>query len=223
MIKFENLALDVDDGNNLNINPECKFVTSKIIIKGVGNSVTISKNLLYSSLVINLKGNNKEIFISESEKKINYLKITSIRGRNQKVFIGTNFSCGGLEIQMNDGDEKVEIGDECLFSWGIKIRTSDGHSVVDIETNKAINLPKDVVISNKVWVGEDVRFLKGARIPENTVVGAGSIVTKYFSDEDSHSVIGGVPSKVLKRGITWDRRMPYEYNNMPPDNLGEEQ
>jgi acetyltransferase-like isoleucine patch superfamily enzyme len=220
-MEFKQLNIDVAEGNILDIHPDCQFITSRIIIKGTGNKVILSKALVYSKLIINIKGNNKEVRISESSKNINNLKITSIRGDNQKVLIGKNFSCGGMEIQMNDGDETVFIGDECLFSWGIKARTSDGHSVVDIATNRAINLPKDVVISNRVWVGEDVRFLKGARIPENVVVGAGAVVTKSFSVEDSCTVIGGFPAKVLRRGVTWDRKMPYEYNNSTQDAASE--
>lgn len=211
-MEFKGLEYKVDDGNEVHIDSNCNFSLSRIHIKGVNNFVYISPALIYQKLFINLKGNGKKIIISESKKNIMDLKIVSIRGDNQSVFIGDDFSCGGCEIQMNDGHEKLTIGNDCLFSWGIKMRTSDGHSVVDIATNKAINLPKDVGIGNHVWVGEDVRFLKGARIPENTIIGAGAVVTKFFSDDDSFSVIGGFPAKVMKRGVTWDRRMPFEYN-----------
>jgi acetyltransferase-like isoleucine patch superfamily enzyme len=211
-MKFEQLNLNVDEGNYLEIDPECSFTSSKIIIQGQGNRVVLGKAHAYNRMIINLKGNNKTIIVSESVKIISGLKITSIRADNQKVLIGKNFSCGGMEIQMNDGDEVVEIGDNCLFSWGIKIRTSDGHSVVDIGTNRAVNLPKDVTISERVWVGEDVKFLKGARIPKDVVVGSGAIVTKPFTDEDSNTVIGGFPAKVLKRDVRWDRRQPSEFN-----------
>lgn len=211
-MKFEQLNLKVDEGNSLEIHPDCSFTTSKINIKGQGNRLVLGKAKVYNRLVINLKGNDKTIIIGESIKIISGLKIVSIRADNQKVLIGKNFSCGGMEIQMNDGDEVVNIGDDCLFSWGIKVRTSDGHSVVDLDTNQAVNLPKDVTISEKVWVGEDVKFLKGAVIPKNVVVGAGAIVTKAFSDQECNTVIGGFPAKVLKRNIKWDRRKPSEFN-----------
>lgn len=112
---------------------------------------------------------------------------------------------------MNDGNESLKIGNDCLFSWGIKLRTSDGHSVVDLKTSKAINLPEDIVIGDHVWIGEDVKFLKGSIIPNNCVVGSGSIVTKKFSDENV--VIAGCPARIMRRGITWDRRRPEEFNN----------
>lgn len=207
---FKGLEIKIDDGNDLIIDPGCNFVLSRIYIQGKNNKIVISKALMHQKLFINIKGDNKSVVIGESKKNIIDLKVVSIRGNGQQVSIGSDFSCGGCEIQMNDGNENLTIGNDCLFSWGIKLRTSDGHSVVDLETGKAINLPKDVVIGDHVWVGEDVKFLKGSIIPKNCIIGSGSIVTKEFFDENV--VIAGFPARVMKRGVTWDRRMPEEFN-----------
>ncbi|WP_290702990.1 hypothetical protein [Amphritea sp.] len=212
MMSFNGLDLRVDEGNFIEIDADCNFQTSRIYIQGTGNKVKISKALLHQTLFINISGNDKEIVVSESKKNINNLKIVSIRGECQKVLIGRDFSCGGCEIQMNDGYETLTIGDDCLFSWGIKMRTSDGHSVIDLETGNAINLPKNITIGSHVWVGEDVKFLKGSIIPCNTIVGGFSVVTKAFFSENS--VIAGFPAKVVKSNVGWDRQMPYEYNRV---------
>lgn len=116
-----------------------------------------------------------------------------------------------MEIQMNDENETLTIGDNCLFSWGIKARTSDGHSIVDLSTNRAVNLPKDISIADRVWVGEDVSFLKGSMISSDSVVGSRSVVTKAF--ESPNVVIAGFPAIVVKENIKWDRRRPSEYND----------
>ena len=202
---------DSGENNTVNIEDGSVFRGCKIMLKGNNNIITLGKALLYKSLVVNFKGNNKQFSVKPSNKNINNVKFTSIRGNNQIFTIGENFSCGGIEVQMNDGDEKFTIGDGGLFSWGIKVRTSDGHSVVDMTTNKAINLPKDVHIADRVWVSEDVSFLKGAQIPADCVVGSRAVVTKAFSQ--SNCVIAGFPAKVVKDNIRWDRRMPTEFNN----------
>ena len=160
--------------------------------------------------MINIKGNNKKIVIANSRKNINGLKIVSIRGEGQIVKIGDNFSCGGMEIQMNDENETLTIGNNCLFSWGIKARTSDGHSIVDLNTDRAVNLPKDISIADRVWVGEDVSFLKGSKISSDSVVGSRSVVTKAF--DKTNIVIAGFPAVIVKENIKWDRRRPSEYN-----------
>lgn len=209
-MKFNNLILELDDENFVYIHPDCTFVSSKISIRGRGNKVTILPSLIYNKLVIKLIGNKKDIYINSSVKNINNLKISSIRGDNQEVIIGEDFGVGSLEIQLNDGYEAVYIGRDCLFSSGIKMRTSDGHSVVDLKTDIAINNPKNIFIGNHVWVGEDVRFLKGAMIADDSVVGSAAVVTKSFNE--SNVVVAGFPAQIVKRGITWDRRKPADYN-----------
>ena len=212
-MEFDGLTIE-DKGNKniIDIESESNFKRSRFIINGNNNLIKISKSLSYTNFIINLKGNNKKIIIKPSNKNINGLKLVSIRGDNQEFIIGENFSCGGLEVQMNDGGEKFTIGDGCLFSWGIKARTSDGHSVIDLETNKAINTPKDIHIADRVWVGEDVSFLKGSIIKEDSVVGSRAVVTKAF--DKTNIVIAGFPAVIVKENITWDRRMPSEYNGV---------
>lgn len=54
----------------------------------------------------------------------------------------------------------------------------------------------DVVIGEKCWIGMNVVILPGVVLGDNTIVAAGSVVTKSFTD--GYSVIGGVPAKKLK-------------------------
>lgn len=209
------LIINGGSGNEIVIDSDTKFSASKISIEGAGNVIHIERVLHISRLTINLKGSNKKIVIKESVRKINNLKIVSIRGEQQEVCIGKNFSCGGLEIQMNDGDERLNIGDDCLFSWGIKMRTSDGHSVIDIKSGRAINLPRDINVSNRVWVGEDVYFCKGVNILEDSIVAARSVVSK--GSKCKNVVLAGNPARIVKKKIKWHRLMPRLYNDKITD------
>jgi len=211
MTSIEGLNLDIKgDANQVDIDESSKFSRSRITVTGSNNKIKLGQALNYNNLILNLKGNNKTIAIEETGKNINGLKIVSIRGDNQIVTIGKNFSCGGLEIQMNDGDEALAIGNDCLFSWGLKMRTSDGHSIIDLETGQAINSPKNIEIGSHVWIGEDVKVLKGGKVPNNTVVGSFSVITKPFSEENT--ILAGTPAKIVKEGINWDREMPSKFN-----------
>ena len=53
-----------------------------------------------------------------------------------------------------------------------------------------------VVIQDNVWIGEQVVILPGVTIGKNSIVGAGSVVTKSVPD---NCVVAGNPSKVIKR------------------------
>lgn len=207
-IKGLNL-IDNGENNTIEIDETCVFERSVITIDGNNNHVSLGKALSYRQLSIHLKEDNKRITVQQSTKHIIGLKISSTRGSNQEVSIGNNFSCGGIEMRLNDGDETLTIGDNCLFSWGIHARTSDGHSIIDRETNKPINFPENIKIGDRVWICEDVRLMKGSVIPSETVVGAASLVTKKF--EEQFTVIAGVPAKVVRRNVKWDGKQPSKY------------
>lgn len=210
-MKYTGLDI-IDNGfsNVIDIEEGSVFKDSKIIINGNGNRVIIGKSLEFTNLTINLHGNSKFVNISPSNKFIRNLKVVSIRGDNQKFTIGNNFSCGGFEVQMNDGGEVCSIGDDCLFSWDIKARTSDGHSVIDLNTNLATNLPKNIYIGNRNWFGENIYVMKGAEISDDCVVASCSVVTKSISEKNC--LIGGYPATILRRNIGWDRKKPFDYN-----------
>lgn len=72
---------------------------------------------------------------------------------------------------------KVTIGKDCLFSAQINIRTVDPHSIFDQATGERITPSQDVIIGGHVWIGDDVKILKGVRIGEHSIVGTGAILS----------------------------------------------
>lgn len=206
---MKGLTTSIQGNNNLiDADERSEFINSSVVINGNNNSVILKNNNLIENLKIKLIGHNKIVNIQAGIRNIKNLKISSIRGNNQKILIGENLSCGGLDIQMNDGDEEIMIGNDCLLSWGIKMRTSDGHSIIDLNTGKAINLPSNIKISDRVWISEDVKILKGVNIPSDVVIASGSIVTKSYMPYESNTIIAGIPAKTVKKEIKWDRSMP---------------
>ena len=61
---------------------------------------------------------------------------------------------------------------------------------------------KAIVVGDHVWIGCKCVLLKGAEVPDNTVVAAGTLITSSFAGE--HQVVGGNPPTVLKRDVRWD-------------------
>ena len=99
--------------------------------------------------------------------------------------------------------KKISIGNDCMFSNKVQLRTSDSHSILD-ENTKRINPGNDIEIGNHVWIGTEVIVLKGATIPENCIVGARSIVTSSLN-ASPNSMITGMPARVVKTNINWSR------------------
>ena len=131
----------------------------------------------------------------------------SLWGDNNKFSVGENTACGDFSINLH-GNTFI-IGKDCMISAQEELWT-DGHSVIDDKTKEVLNLPdKATVIGDHCWIGRRVTLTKGAQIPNNCIVGIGSVVTKKFIE--ANCVIAGNPAKVVKQGINWDGRMPTLY------------
>lgn len=121
-------------------------------------------------------------------------------GANSSCCIGNNvssaknFSITALE------STTCYIGNDCLFSHDVLIRTSDGHNIYDLNGER-LNSAESILIEDRVWVGCRVVILKGVIIRSDSVVGAGSIVTESF--DNSNVIIAGNPAEIIKKDICW--------------------
>ena len=61
--------------------------------------------------------------------------------------------------------------------------------------NKGLESAKPITIKKDVWIGGNVVILPGVTIGENSVIGAGSVVTKDIPD---NSVAVGNPARVIR-------------------------
>ena len=59
-----------------------------------------------------------------------------------------------------------------------------------------LNTKKPVKIGNRSWIGANTIILPGVTIGDNTVIGAGSIVTK---DIPSNVIAVGSPARVIRK------------------------
>ena len=97
--------------------------------------------------------------------------------------------------------KEIRFGDDCLLSWDILVMDTDEHPLYN-KDNERINPDKAIQVGDHVWIGCKCVLLKGAVVPDNTVVAAGTLLTSSFSGE--HQVIGGNPPTVLKHDIRWE-------------------
>lgn len=124
----------------------------------------------------------------------------------QSNLIGIYSPCMFSTIKAN---AKIEIGNDCGFSGtvigcahfikiGNNVRCGANTLITDSDwhSNDPRTGPdKMIVIEDNVWLGYGVKVLKGVRIGKNTLVGAGSIVTK---DIPANVIAAGNPCKVIK-------------------------
>jgi acetyltransferase-like isoleucine patch superfamily enzyme len=118
------------------------------------------------------------------------------------VSIGDSTTFQTVYLLCQEGCD-ITVGRHCMFSREIEVRTTDAHSLVDISSGTRLNRPQSIVIGDHVWVGLRALINKGASIPDDSIVGAAAFVNSAHSE--SHTVLAGVPAKVVRRGVTWNR------------------
>jgi len=130
--------------------------------------------------------------------------------------IGENGHCTIGDFTLLNGalimaEERIQIGSHCLVSWNVGIADSDFHPLepaqrlIDAQalapyfTNRPAR-PKlktaPVKIADNVWIGMNAVILKGVTIGENSVVAAGSVVTKSVGP---NTIVAGNPAVVVKQ------------------------
>ncbi|MDD3106308.1 MAG: DapH/DapD/GlmU-related protein [Bacilli bacterium] len=102
-----------------------------------------------------------------------------------------NFQTFGSYFQAI-GDGKIIIHENVWIAPNVGIITSN-HDIYDPSRH---DLAKNITIHKNCWIGMNSVILPGVVLGPNTVVGAGSIVTKSFID--GYCVIAGNPAKLIK-------------------------
>lgn len=89
----------------------------------------------------------------------------------------------------------LSIGNHVYLHRGLTIMSHDWASWVFLDKyHDFVPSHSKVTIGNNIWFGEFVTVLKGVKIGDNCIIGAGSIVTKDIPD---NSVAVGVPARVV--------------------------
>lgn len=121
------------------------------------------------------------------------------------VAIGNNVTTGpNTSVYCNEKESGVIVGDDCMFSRDISLRSTDGHPIYNAENYEQTNLAlAPIVVEPHVWVGQGVTVLKGVIVGAGSVLGAGSVAVK---DIARYSAAAGVPAKSRNtQGIVWAR------------------
>lgn len=88
-----------------------------------------------------------------------------------------------------------------MFAANCYISDSDWHGIYN--RTRPFRCTKPITLKDNVWLGERVIVCKGVTIGENSVIGAGAVVTK---DIPANVVAAGNPARVIK-DINPKRRM----------------
>ena len=91
-------------------------------------------------------------------------------------------------------DSHIYIGDNTLIAPNVVISTA-GHPILPELREKGYQFNAEIHIGKNCWLGAGVKVMPGVTIGDNTVIGAGSVVTH---DIPANVVAVGVPCKVMR-------------------------
>lgn len=175
------------------------FVGSKVSINHK-NMIQLGKNVIIDDCVhINALSLNGIVFGDNVTISRNSIIICSgvIRNKGVGIVIGNNTGINARAYFGGQGG--ITIGNDVIIGPDVKI-FSENHifSSIDIIIKNQGESRKGVIIEDNCWIGAGSIILDGVRLERGSIVAAGSVVTKSFSE---NSIVGGVPAKLIKNRI----------------------
>ena len=129
------------------------------------------------------------------------------------VYMGKNVYAN-FNLTLVD-DANIYIGNDCMFGPNTVIATA-GHPINPELRAKVTQYNAEVHIGNNVWLGAGVIVMPGVTIGDNSVIGAGSVVTR---DIPSNVVAFGNPCKVFREIGEKDRKYYFKDKEIDWENL----
>jgi acetyltransferase-like isoleucine patch superfamily enzyme len=193
--------IDHGENNRVEISDKLRSSgTGTITLNGSGNIIKVAETIYNFGVYITLDDN---CFLTIGEN-VNCFNLVIYMHRAAVMEIGTTVGFNGIVRLSMHEPGRIVIGDGCLFADQVEISISDMHSIIDAETKARINPAKDIVMGNRVWVGNRSMIMKGVTLADGAIVGAMSVVTRNVP---SNCVVAGNPAKVVRENATWDFRL----------------
>ena len=162
---------------------KCEFYGLPVIIKTKNSEVVLGQGVVVkSSFLSNLIGL--------------YQRTIILARAGGKIILEDDVRMSAATIYSRNS---IRIGKHTSIGANVKIFDHDFHPVDPIERLEHPNSgmkTKPIEIGENVFIGCNAIILKGSKIGDNCVIGAGAVVSGKFED---NCVIVGNPAKVIKK------------------------
>lgn len=113
-------------------------------------------------------------------------------------------------------DTHIYVGDYTMFAPNVVVATA-GHPILPELREKAYQYNFPIHIGRNCWIGAGALIMPGVTIGDNTVIGAGSVVTR---DIPSNCVAYGNPCRVIREIGEHDREYYFRDKKIDFSELG---
>ena len=108
----------------------------------------------------------------------------------QNITVGKNVFINACCHFQDQGG--ITLGDNCLVGHNVVFATLN-HGFAPEERQSM--LPAPIVVGRNVWIGSNSTILQGVTIGDNSIIAAGSVVTK---DVPANAIVAGVPARFIR-------------------------
>ena len=210
-------------GENLKIFDDFRISMGSNVKLKIGDNTELSGEIRLSAKNNVEIGDNTKIDCSEitmqdsSTLKIGdncwYKSVYFVVCDNAILNIGSyNTTMSNISFILPENTE-INIGNDCMFSSNIILRSNDGHAIFDVKTKKNINSTKKISKQRKIIIGDHVWIGAYASILYNTQIGSGSIIGEKSlvkSIIPNNCIAAGVPARIIRKDVAWSREFSSE-------------
>ena len=137
-------------------------------------------------------------------------------GDNVRVLCGGSLiaALGGVihignDFTMNQkariyASKKVSFGNHSGLSWEAQVMDSDFHYTFNQNTKRIKDCHKPVIIGNYCYLGNRTSVMKGAVLPDYSILASCSLLNRDYSEvTDKGNIFAGTPAAFKSSGIFW--------------------
>lgn len=178
------------------------MINSHIIFEGTGNILFVEDGVFLHNSTLSFHNSNSVVYLSKNWYKY-FLNLHVYEGNC--IYIGTDcYFNGPMNILAGEG-QNILIGNDSLFSFGICLKTTDGHLVFSIDDMCRTNFSKSILIGDHVWFGQQVTVLKGTVVGSGAIIGACTVVAN--KQLPSNTAWSGNPARQVRQGVFFSKEL----------------
>jgi len=175
---------------------------TKIIRRGTPESAAMLANVKRAMAIT--AALNRLTFNDAAEIRALFSELIGKKVDESFLLIPPFYTAGGDEIRVghnvfvNQNCTFYDLGglhiaDDVLIGPNVSIITTS--HPVDPSQRRAATIGKPIMIETNVWIAAGATIIGGVTVGENSVAGAGSVVTK---DVPPNTLVGGNPARVIR-------------------------
>ncbi len=167
---------------HLSFKKKFAHIGGRPLVWGIWNVVVYGPNISIGRGVVMVGANG-------SQTTLTTVKMNGCEGG---ITIGDNvLVMNGVRIS---SASKIVIEDGCMLANFSYLTDADWHDIHDRTDCPGKTAP--IILKRGAWIGDSAIVCKGVTVGENSIVGAGAVVTR---DVPANTVVAGNPARIVKK------------------------